>query len=233
LTDEAVAVGTVKQRIVLFDYSASNTSNAIQPDQSADSWVYLGADETVMIGTCGVNEGAGEGNTFLRLFDPGSIEVASNDNGSSPDCGLRSKLSYTAPAAGYYMVRAGCFELEACSGTVAISRRRASQAFIASDTSDATVDTVNMLFRVDGGDLIRVSTCASTASGAFSSGDTFLRLYRREGGLFTQVAVADNTAGCGAAAELLYMAPSAGYYQVRAGCASATSCSGTLAIYVE
>ncbi|MFL5343716.1 MAG: hypothetical protein ACJ8AT_02935 [Hyalangium sp.] len=38
---------------------------------------------------------------------------------------------------------------------------------------------------------------------------------------------------CELQAELVYTVPTAGYYQVRIGCAANKACSGNLAVYVE
>lgn len=225
--------GTLEQKLALFDYTASNTDSATDPDSSANSWIYLNANEAIMLGTCGLNESVAEGNTFLRLFDPEGVEVSGNDDGSSPGCTLGSKLSYVAPADGYYMIRAGCASSEACAGTVAVSRSHGVYLFTAANTNNATENTYNVQLKIEGGSTIRVSTCAAGVPGASTTGDTYLRLFLQAHDVYTEVAAVDDSAGCGVASEITYVAPATSAYQVRVGCSNETICSGQVAIYIE
>jgi len=232
--EQPASLQTLRQHLALFDYKApSSTDNDTNPDTVANSEVVLNAGEAVMIGTCSINESAFSVDTYLRLLTPSMTEVASNDD----QCGGRgSKISYTPSVSGSFLLRAGCFSTGLCSGTVALSRRLgAPVAFSAASTNDAQVNTYNKQYALTGGDVVRVSTCGYSATGATASGDTYLRLYKNNGGVFTLVA-SNNTAAsspCGTAAEILFTVPSAGYYQVRVGCAADTACSGNLAVYVE
>lgn len=233
-TEETSSLNTVKQRLALFDYQASSsTNNATNPDTSADYWISLTSGEAVMIGTCVLNESVYTGDTYLRLFDPGAIEVASNDDYC---LGLGSKISYTPSVTGIYMIRAGCWSTNTCSGTVSIARRKAAPvAFSVSNTNNASINTFNKQYSFNGGDVVRVSTCAYNSTGASATGDTYLRLYQNNAGVYTQVATNDTavTGSCGTAAEIVYTIPTAGYYQFRVGCAANTTCSGNVAVYVE
>jgi hypothetical protein len=228
--------GTVKNRLAFFDYSASNTNSAQDTRNSASSEISLDAGETVMLGTCGLTHSAFTGDTYLRLYGP-SVQVAASDD--SEACGLDSmgsRLVYTALVAGVYTLRAGCFDVGACSGTVAISRRKATFAAAnLRNTNNATVNTLNKQYAFNGGEVIRVSTCGVTAPGASASGDTLLRIFQQSnGGYTTEVANNDNAGGaCASAAEIVYSVPSAGYYQIRVGCAANTACSATVAVYTE
>ncbi len=233
--EEPSASGSLEQRLALFDFAASNTNNATDPNNSVHSEVVLNAGETVMIGTCGLTGARYSNDTILLLFDPNGTQVgygfqSCNDTGS--------KISYTPSVSGSFLLRAGCILDEPCAGTVAISRRRGAPiAFNAANTHNASINTYNKQYYFNGGDVVRVSTCGYNATGATASGDTYLRLYRNNGGVFTQVA-ANNSAQqsidfCDTAAEILYTVPSSGYYQIRAGCDANTACSGNLVVYVE
>jgi hypothetical protein len=231
--DEPSQLETITQKLALFDYSASVTNYASDPNNSADYLLSLSASETVMIGTCGINESTFSGDTYLRLYNPSSVNVAANDNTAHSGCGLGSKFGYTAPSAGTYMIRAGCYANTSCIGTVAIARRLAANSFSVTNTNNATVNTFNKQVSLNAGDVVRVSTCANNAYGATASGDTYLRLFRNNAGLYTEVANNNTASGCGAAAEIVYTVPSSGYYQLRAGCATNTTCSGTVVVYRE
>ncbi len=235
--EEDSALGTVKNRLAFFDYSASNTNSAQDATNSAQSVISLAAGETVMLGTCGLAESAFTGDTYLRLYNPSWAQVASNDDSDScgPDS-LGSKLVYTAPAAGLYTLRAGCFNVGTCSGTVALSRRKATYAVPSlSNTNNATINTFNKQYYFNGGEVLRVSTCGASAHGATASGDTVLRIFQQSNGNYTTLVASNDNPGalCGTAAEVVYSVPSAGYYQVRVGCAANTACSATVAVYTE
>ena len=234
--EEDPELGTVKIRLAFFDYSASDTHSAQDIHNSASGEISLAAGETIMLGTCGLTDSAFTGDTYLRLYGP-STQVAANDD--SEACGQDSKgsrLTYTAPIAGVYTLRAGCFDVGACSGTVALSRRKATFAApTLRNTHDATVNTFNKQYYFNGGEVLRVSTCGANALGASASGDTFLRLFQQSnGGYTTEVANNDNAGAlCASAAELVYSVPSSGYYQIRVGCTANTACGATVAVYTE
>ncbi|OJH37029.1 hypothetical protein BON30_31600 [Cystobacter ferrugineus] len=234
--EEDPGLGTVKHRLAFFDYSASNTNSAQDIHESASSEISLAAGETVMLGTCGLTDSAFTGDTYLRLYSPLTLVAASDDSEICGPDSMGSRLVYTALAAGIYTLRAGCFDVGACSGTVALSRRKATFAAPnLRNTHNATVNTFNKQYHFNGGEVIRVSTCGATALGANASGDTLLRIFQQSsGGYTTEVANNDNAgAACASAAEIVYSVPSAGYYQIRVGCAANTACSATVAVYSE
>jgi hypothetical protein len=76
------------------------------------------------------------------------------------------------------------------------------------------------------GQTLKVGTC--TVTGASGTGDTYLRLY---GVTATQVAFNDDS--CGLLSYLSYTATTSGSYQIRAGCYSSGSCSGTVAYTIQ
>lgn len=96
-----------------FSYSAVNTESATQNITNLDIPMVTG--QTVTVGTCGLPDASGNGDTYLRLFDPFNNLVAASDDA----CGLLSSIAFTATTTGTFQVRAGCFSNSSCSGTVA------------------------------------------------------------------------------------------------------------------
>jgi hypothetical protein len=97
--------------------------------------------------------------------------------------------------------------------------------YSASNTSSASVNTVNQTIFLMPGQLLTLGTCGVT--GASFSGDTYLRLYNPSS---TQVVFNDDACG-GVGSNFTYTVPAGagGNYQLRAGCYSSGSCSGTVA----
>jgi hypothetical protein len=97
------------------DFSLSDTQSARQGFMSTA--LVLRAGQIVQAGTCGLPGAAGQGDTYLRLYDAQGREVAANDD----SCGGLSALSYLVPpgADGPHELRVGCFGSTSCSGTVA------------------------------------------------------------------------------------------------------------------
>jgi hypothetical protein len=98
-----------------FNFSATNTNSAQQ--NTVNQTVALTAGQTIQLGTCTVPGSSGTGDTFLRLFNPSGVEVASNDD----SCGTLSFASHAATVSGNFTIRAGCFSTGSCSGTVAFT----------------------------------------------------------------------------------------------------------------
>jgi len=186
--------------------------------------------ETLIAGTCGVelgysNGAVATGDTFLRLFS-GASEVANNDDAVGvAGCGVSSRLVYTATSAGTVQLRAGCYSSNSCSGTLSyVIQPGGSYAYSASSTVSATANTVNRTVRLEVGDIIQVGTCG--LPDATGTGDTFLRLYNPSN---TEVQSNDDSDGCGLNSYFAHTAATAGDYQIRSGCYSGNSCSGTTA----
>ncbi|HLM48620.1 MAG TPA: Ig-like domain-containing protein [Myxococcaceae bacterium] len=97
--------------------------------------------------------------------------------------------------------------------------------YSASNTSSASVNTVNQTIFLMPGQVLTLGTCGVT--GASFSGDTYLRLYNPSS---TQVVSSDDACG-GMGSSFTYTVPAGagGNYQLRAGCYSSGSCSGTVA----
>jgi hypothetical protein len=189
----------------------------------------------VEVGTCGLTSATASGDTYLRFF-LGTAEVASNDD----SCGGRaSYFKYTVPAgkAGTYQVRAGCYSSGSCgglavwkvtAGTPPPPPTNSAFTFSATNTNSAQRSTTNHSVTLVAGQVIKLGTC--TVAGSSGTGDTYLRLY---GPASTQVASSDDS--CSKLSYLSYTVPAGGggTYQIRAGCYSNTSCSGTVAYTVQ
>jgi hypothetical protein len=97
-----------------FTYSHINTNSAML---GTDRGISLRGGMRIAIGTCGIGGAWAIRDTYLRLFDPNGVQVASNDDA----CGdFSSYMTYTVPAnaGGIYTIRAGCFGMSSCSGNV-------------------------------------------------------------------------------------------------------------------
>jgi hypothetical protein len=207
-----------------YDFVATNTHTAQQ--DTVNKKVMLAAGNKFTVGTCGQLGASASGDTFLRVFGPDGAEVASNDDA----CSSRGSLvAFQVVTAGEYEIRVGCHGDESCSGTVSWgSASRGSQSYSAVNTSSANQNTTNWELYVSAGMTLDIGTCGVT--GASGSGDTYLRLY---GPMGNQVAASDDA--CGGLSRILYTVPvgGSGIYQVRAGCYSSYSCSGTVAWSIQ
>ncbi len=211
-----------------YSYSASNTNSAQQ--STVNKVVALAAGDKVTLGTCGLPGAAFTGDTYLRFFGPGGTQVAFNDDACG---GNGSSLSFTAATAGNYEIRGGCYSSGSCTGTVVWQITPgtppvgSSYNFTASNTNNAQQNTVNQSVTINAGQSITLGTCGVAGSNA--SGDTYLRLF---GPALTQVASNDDACG-GSGSNLTYTATATGTFQIRAGCYSNTSCSGTVAWTIQ
>ena len=95
------------------DYQATNTNSAQQ--NTANQTIGLNAGQTLKIGTCGVAGSTFTGDTYLRLRNAAGTQVAANDDACST---IGSLIVFTAPTAGNYQIRAGCYASGSCSGRV-------------------------------------------------------------------------------------------------------------------
>jgi hypothetical protein len=215
-----------------FSYTATNTNSA--QANTTNRVVALTAGQKITVGTCGLTGATASGDTYLRLVGPGGAQVAFNDDGCG---GTASNLSYTVPsgAAGNYEIRAGCYSSGSCGGTVVWEivngtppppPTGGTYSYSASNTNSAQQNTVNKDVTLAAGQKITLGTCGVTGS-AFT-GDTYLRLY----GAGAQVASNDDACG-GRGSNLTFTATSAGTYQIRGGCYTTGSCTGTVAWTIE
>ncbi|XXF75652.1 serine protease [Myxococcaceae bacterium GXIMD 01537] len=98
-----------------FAFNVTNTNSAQQNTQNQDITAAVG--QVITVGTCDMTGASATGDTYIRLFGPGGVQAAVNDD----SCSLSSKLTYTVPAggAGTYQARVGCYSSNSCSGTAA------------------------------------------------------------------------------------------------------------------
>ncbi|GHG87213.1 serine protease [Comamonas sp. JC664] len=206
-----------------FAYSASNTNSAQQ--NTTNRTIALRAGQTLTIGTCGLTGTTFTGDTYLRLRGPTGTQVAENDDA----CGGRgSSITYLATADGNHAINAGCYSSGSCTGTVAwtitggsTGPTSGSFAFNASNTNSAQQNTTNRDVTIEAGKRLTVATCGVT--GASFSGDTYLRLFNGAAQVF------ENDDACGGrGSSMTYTAPATTTLQIRAGCFSTGSCSGTV-----
>ncbi len=200
-------------------YNASGTNSATL--HTVNRNIPLMAGETLKLGTCGVTGASGTGDTYLRLYSPSGTEVAFSDDA----CGVSSNFTYTVPAGGggTYQLRAGCWSSASCGGTVVWTISGAF-SYSASNTNSATLNTHNRDLALVEGQRLKVGTC--DVAGASGTGDTYLRLHTASG---TQVTANDDACG-GYLSTFEYVVPwgTNGTHQLRAGCWSSNSCSGTV-----
>ncbi|REG30671.1 hypothetical protein ATI61_106140 [Archangium gephyra] len=102
-------------------------------------------------------------------------------------------------------------------------------SYTASNTTSATVNTSNKLIALTAGQVLTLGTCGVT--GSTFSGDTYLRLYNPSA---AEVISNDDACG-GVGSSFTYTVPAGagGNYELRAGCYSSGSCSGTVAWTVQ
>lgn len=212
-------------------YSATNTNSAQQ--NTVNKVIALTAGQSITLGTCGLTGATFTGDTYLRFYGPTGTQVAYNDDA----CGGRgSSITYTATSSGNFELRAGCYSSGSCTGTVVWTISGGTPPagssgtfnFNVSNTNSAQQNTANKDITAASGQVITVGTCGMT--GASNSGDTYLRLYGPSG---AQVAYNDDFSGCSLGSKLTYTVTTAGTYQIRAGCYSNNSCSGTVAWTVQ
>ena len=215
-----------------YSYNASNTNSAQQ--NTVNKTLTLAAGDVVEVGTCGLTGATASGDTYLRFFDGAGTQVASNDD----SCGGRaSYFKYTVARAGTFEIRAGCYSSGSCGGTVVWKvtaggggggGTSGSFNFSATSTNSAQQNTVNQDVSAAAGQVIDVGTCG--VAGASATGDTYLRLYGPAGSQ-----VASNDDSCSLASRITYTVPAGagGTYQIRVGCYSNNSCSGTVAYTVQ
>ncbi|MDC0746102.1 hypothetical protein [Polyangium mundeleinium] len=232
------SVAEAEQALYLYDYSASNTNSAANEANVKKKSISIGAGETVMIGTTVLPGTLFKGDTYLRLYNFLDKQVAYNDDAA---CNLNagSLISFTSPygTTESFELWGGCYGNDACGpNTVQIARRDPVVfSYSGQDTNNGTVNTTNKTYALKANQNVRISTCSYAAHGAKAIGDTVLRLYREIDGAWVHVAANGNTSACEGQCDLAsliqYTVPATGNYQVRAGCADAEECSGTVVLY--
>jgi hypothetical protein len=108
------------------------------------------------------------------------------------------------------------------AGTCSGGPSSGSFSYSATNTTSATQNTVNFDIPMVAGQTLSIGTCG--VAGASGSGDTFLRLFDASNNN-----VAANDDSCGLLSFFTFTATTTEIFQVRAGCFSSGSCSGTVA----
>ena len=107
-----------------FSYDVNTYASTYGSTNSAQNWwftssITLTAGQQLTVGTTGVRQATGFGDTYLRLYKDGA-QVAYNDDSGS----LLSKITHTAATSGSYEVRMGCYgSSTTCGGKVAYTIR--------------------------------------------------------------------------------------------------------------
>jgi hypothetical protein len=102
-----------------------------------------------------------------------------------------------------------------------------SYSYAAANTSSATAYTDNRTILLGAGQTLTIGTCG-VATSSFA-GDTYLRLFGPAG---SQVAFNDDSCS-GVGSRIVFTAPASGAYEIRGGCWSTSSCSGTVAWTIQ
>lgn len=205
-----------------YSYSASNTNSAQQ--NTVNKTVAVTAGQRITVASCGLTGSTSTGDTYLRLRAPNGTEVASNDDACG---GNGSSLTFVATTTGNHEIRGGCFSSGSCTATVVWEITTAptgsSYSYSASNTNSAQQNTVNQAVTLSAGQTITLGTCG--VAGSAFTGDTYLRLRGPSG---TEIASNDDACG-GRGSSLVFTATTAGSYEIRGGCFSSGSCTGTVA----
>jgi V8-like Glu-specific endopeptidase len=182
--------------------------------------------------TFGGNSGSGVyemgGYTVAGILVRGETDYRSNGSCSvvnvCTETGCRGEdITYVRPAVEAYCAVATSTRL--CAGIPPPPPSR-TFTYTATNTNSAQQNTTNHNVTLSAGQTLSFGTC--TVAGSSGTGDTWLRLYGPTG---TQVASNDDA--CGVLSYASFKATTAGTYQIRAGCYSSNSCSGTVAYTVQ
>jgi V8-like Glu-specific endopeptidase len=183
--------------------------------------------------TFGGNSGSGvyemTGYTVAGILVRGETDYVSNGScrvvNKCTETGCRGEdITYVRPAVEAYCQVATSQRL--CSG-LPPPPPVSTYSYSATNTNSAQQSTVNRSVTLTAGQTITVGTCGVPS--ATFTGDTYLRLF---GPTAAQVAFNDDSCG-GLGSRLQYTATASGTFQIRAGCYSSGSCSGTVAWTVQ
>jgi V8-like Glu-specific endopeptidase len=137
------------------------------------------------------------------------------------EAGCRGEdITYVRPAIDAYCAVASSQRL--CGTTNPPEPPANSYSYSATNTNSAQQNTVNKTVALTAGQKITLGTCGLT--GAAFTGDTYLRLRGPAG---TEVASNDDACG-GTGSQIVFTATTAGNYEIRGGCYSTGSCTGTV-----
>ncbi|WP_233595939.1 MULTISPECIES: serine protease [Corallococcus] len=181
--------------------------------------------------TFGGNSGSGvyenSGYTVAGILVRGETDYKTNGSCSvvntCTETGCRGEdITYVRPAIDDYCAVATSTRL--CAGYPP-PPTPVTFTFTATNTNSANQNTVNRNVTLAAGQTLKFGTC--TVPGSSGTGDTYLRLYNGT----TQAASNDDA--CGTLSYASFTATTAGTYQIRAGCYSNGSCSGTVSYTIQ
>ncbi len=181
--------------------------------------------------TFGGNSGSGvyetDNNTVAGILVRGETDYRSNGScnvvNTCTETGCRGEdITYVAPAITAFCAASTSTRL---CGNQPPPPPTTSFTYSATNTNSAQRNTTNRTIAVTAGNKVTVATCGLT--GATFTGDSFLRLFSGA----TQVASNDDSCG-GLGSSITHTATTTGNLEVRAGCFSSGSCTGTVVIQV-
>ncbi|MCP3139935.1 trypsin-like serine peptidase [Pyxidicoccus xibeiensis] len=182
--------------------------------------------------TFGGNSGSGVyengGYTVAGILVRGETDYVSSGSCSivntCTETGCRGEdITYVRPAVDAYCAVATSTRL--CAGYPP-PPTSVKFTYSATNTNSAQQNTTNHNVTLAAGQTLNFGTC--TVPGATGTGDTWLRLYNSAG-----VQQASNDDACGVLSYASFKATVAGTYQIRAGCYSSNTCSGTVAYTIQ
>jgi V8-like Glu-specific endopeptidase len=188
--------------------------------------------------TFGGNSGSGvyetAGYTVAGILVRGETDYVSNGSCSivnvCTESGCRGEdITYVRPAIDAYCTAVNGANTRLCTGfePPPPPPPGSTHVYSASNTNSAQQNTVNRVIALTAGQKLTLGTCGVTNS-AFT-GDTYLRLFGPGG---AEVASNDDACG-GRGSSFVYTVPTTGNYELRAGCYSTGSCTGTVAWTIE
>ncbi|HEX8702354.1 MAG TPA: hypothetical protein VF815_26205, partial [Myxococcaceae bacterium] len=203
-----------------FSLSLSPASQSVQVGATATYTVNTQGQGTLLLAVSGVPAGATA--TFspatVTAGQPSTLSVSTTSSVATSTF----PLTVTATESSSQASRSASAQLN----VTPVPGAGGSFSYSATNTASATQNTTNRSVVLNAGQTLQVGTC--TVPGASGTGDTYLRLYGVNGSQVTS-----NDDSCGTLSFLSYKATQGGTYEIRAGCYSTGSCSGTVAYTVQ
>jgi hypothetical protein len=149
---------------------------------------------------------------------PGTPPVVNDNNACTVDaCDAATGVAHIPLPDG-----TACNSIGTCTAGTCSAPSSGSFSYSATNTNSATQNTVNFDIPMAAGQTLSIGTCG--LPGASGTGDTYLRLFDASNTL-----VASNDDACSVLSFFTFTTTTTGTFQVRAGCFSTGSCSGTVA----
>jgi len=169
--------------------------------------------------TEGVWQWTGGFSTFTKW------KIGQPDNLNNQDCAVDRSGGTTEPSS-WSDEGCGTNHVFVCESETPEIASDITRLYSATNTSDATVNTVQFPVTLTGGKIFTFGTCGLPGA-SVTSGDTYLRIKNPSG---TVVASNDDAGpACGSASNISIVAATTGTYTVHAGCKGTTACTATIA----